>query len=43
MARIAIVASVAAFLDLIALSEGTSKAPNTHDDGYDIIVNGIDG
>lgn len=43
MARIAIVASVAAFLDLIALSEGTSKAPNTHNDGYDIIVNGIDG
>ena len=43
MARIAVTASVAAFLDLIARSEGTSTAPNTKDDGYDIIVSGVDG
>ncbi len=34
---------LAAFLDLIAASEGTSSAPNTRADGYDIIVSGIDG
>lgn len=43
MTRLALAAPVAAFLDLIALSEGTSKAPNTRDDGYDVIVSGIDG
>lgn len=32
-----------AFLDLIAISEGTSTSPITRADGYDIIVNGIDG
>jgi muramidase (phage lysozyme) len=31
------------FLDLIAFSEGTSTSPNTHNDGYDVIVSGIDG
>jgi muramidase (phage lysozyme) len=43
MTRLSIAPPIAAFLDLVALSEGTSKAPNTHDDGYDIIVCGIDG
>jgi muramidase (phage lysozyme) len=32
-----------AFLDLIAESEGTSSSPITRADGYDIIVEGIDG
>jgi muramidase (phage lysozyme) len=32
-----------AFLDLIAFSEGTSCSPATRADGYDIIVNGVDG
>lgn len=31
------------FLDLIAWSEGTSTSPITKDDGYDIIVTGVDG
>ena len=31
------------FLDLIAFSEGTSTSPITQDQGYDIIVTGIDG
>lgn len=31
------------FLDLIAFSEGTSTSPITQNDGYDIIVSGIDG
>jgi muramidase (phage lysozyme) len=43
MPRLALVKPVAAFLDLIAHSEGTSTSKNTRDDGYDIIVNGING
>jgi muramidase (phage lysozyme) len=43
MTRLALAAPIAAFLDLVALSEGTSAAKNTHDDGYDIIVSGING
>ena len=43
MARIACSKPLAAFLDLVALSEGTSNSPNTHDDGYDIIVSGVNG
>ena len=31
------------FLDLIAFSEGTSTSPNTQNDGYDVIVGGVDG
>jgi muramidase (phage lysozyme) len=31
-----------AFLDLIAWSEGTSTSPHTQNNGYDIIVGGID-
>ena len=38
MARLALTKPIAAFLDLVALSEGTKHNPNTHDDGYDIIV-----
>jgi muramidase (phage lysozyme) len=33
----------AAFLDLIAWSEGTSTHKLTHFDGYDVIVSGVDG
>ena len=36
-------ADVAKFLDLIAWSEGTSDSPVTRDDGYDVVVTGIDG
>jgi len=43
MARVACPKTVAAFLDLIALNEGTLEAPHTRDDGYDIIVSGIHG
>lgn len=32
-----------AFLDLIAFSEGTSTHPLTKNDGYDVIVSGVDG
>jgi len=32
-----------AFLDLIAFSEGTSTSPITQNDGYDVIVTGING
>ena len=32
-----------AFLDLIAYSEGTSTSPVTLNDGYDVIVSGING
>ena len=32
-----------AFLDLIAFSEGTSTSPATKNDGYDVIVSGLDG
>lgn len=31
------------FLDLIAFSEGTSTSPLTNNDGYDVIVTGVDG
>lgn len=31
-----------AFLDMLAWSEGTSTSKYTHDDGYDVIVAGID-
>jgi len=34
---------LAAFLDLIAWSEGTSTSTITKNDGYDIIVSGVDG
>ncbi len=43
MARLALAKPISAFLDLVALSEGTKHNPNTHDDGYDIIVSGMDG
>ena len=43
MARIALVKPVAIYLDLIALSEGTSNSSVTRDDGYDVIVSGING
>jgi muramidase (phage lysozyme) len=32
-----------AFLDLTAFSEGTSTSPVTQNDGYDVIVSGVDG
>tara|TARA_R110000868_G_scaffold408131_1_gene690364 strand:+ start:401 stop:886 length:486 start_codon:yes stop_codon:yes gene_type:complete len=32
-----------AFLDMLAISEGTSNHPLTRDDGYDVIVTGVDG
>lgn len=32
-----------AFLDMIAVSEGTSTSPATQNGGYDVIVTGIDG
>jgi len=35
--------NVCAFMDMIAVSEGTSTSPITQCDGYDIIVTGIDG
>lgn len=31
------------FLDLIAFSEGTSTSPLTQNNGYDVIVTGVDG
>ena len=43
MPRLALPRPYAAFLDLIALSEGTSNSEYTHDDGYDIIVTGVNG
>lgn len=36
-------AKLKAFLDLIAWSEGTSTHPLTKNDGYDVIVTGVDG
>lgn len=33
----------AAFLDMLAASEGTSTSPATRNSGYDVIVTGIDG
>lgn len=35
--------NIPAFLDLIAFSEGTSASRLTKNDGYDVIVTGIDG
>ena len=35
--------SLRSFLDLIAWSEGTSTSAVTQDDGYDVIVSGVDG
>ena len=35
--------NVCAFLDMIANSEGTSHDPATLDDGYDVLVTGING
>ena len=32
-----------AFLDMIGWSEGTTTSPHTLNDGYDVIVNGVDG
>lgn len=32
-----------AFLDMLAVSEGTSTSPITQNDGYDVIVTGVDG
>lgn len=43
MARLAVVKPIAAFLDLIGASEGTPDSPVTHDDGYDVIVSGVNG
>jgi muramidase (phage lysozyme) len=43
MATIPIDAKIAAFLDLIAWSEGTSISPVSKNDGYDVIVSGVDG
>lgn len=34
--------NVLAFLDMIAFSEGTKTSPATKNDGYDVIVTGID-
>jgi muramidase (phage lysozyme) len=43
MPTIKIAVQIAAFLDLIAWSEGTSSNPLTKQDGYDVIVSGVDG
>jgi muramidase (phage lysozyme) len=43
MPRLALVKPISAFLDLVGQSEGTTTSKATHDDGYDIIVSGIDG
>lgn len=32
-----------AFLDMLGVSEGTSTSPATQNDGYDVIVTGVDG
>lgn len=32
-----------AFLDMLAFSEGTSTSPATQNNGYDVIVTGVDG
>lgn len=36
-------ANLLAFLDMLAWSEGTSTSTATKDDGYDVIVTGVDG
>ncbi|MGC5885744.1 glycoside hydrolase family 104 protein [Ralstonia pseudosolanacearum] len=35
--------NMAAFLDMLSFSEGTSTSPATTSNGYDVIVTGIDG
>ncbi|NDP60089.1 MAG: glycoside hydrolase family 104 protein [Oxalobacteraceae bacterium] len=35
-------ANLHAFLDMLAVSEGTSTSPATKNDGYDVIVTGLD-
>lgn len=35
--------NMCAFLDLIGWSEGTTTSPHTLNDGYDVIVQGVDG
>lgn len=42
MPRIVDLPNVMAFLDMIAVSEGTSTSPATKDNGYDVIVTGAD-
>lgn len=32
-----------AFLDMLSVSEGTSTSPSTQNNGYDVIVTGVDG
>jgi muramidase (phage lysozyme) len=36
-------AALVTFLDTIAYSEGTSTSPHSQNDGYDVIVTGVDG
>ena len=43
MATLKVDKTLAAFMDLIAWSEGTSTHPLTRHDGYDVIVSGVDG
>ena len=43
MATLKVDKPIAAFLDLIAASEGTGTAALTRADGYDVIVSGVDG
>ena len=43
MPTIKLALRLAAFVDLVAESEGTCSSPATHADGYDIIVTGVDG
>ena len=43
MATLKVAKPLAAFLDLIAASKGTSSHPLTRADGYDVIVSGVDG
>lgn len=43
MPTIKLTLRLAAFVDLVAQSEGTCSSPATHADGYDIIVTGVDG
>ena len=35
--------NIAAFLDMLAVSEGTANHPLTKNRGYDVIVTGVDG
>lgn len=43
MAVIKVHPNVAAFLDMLAFSEGTATHPLTRNQGYDVVVTGIDG